>query len=200
MGKSTLFFAAGHQGGNAPDRDRGNVSVAGVIEADELVAIVGTMRRWVSGLGIAQGLGGVVFLDDALALQGQIEVLNEWKPTAADHDMCIDWHLDYKPNTPAGGALVIYDDAPLSQRFAEVWLQRWCKATGIVSNGCHLSTVAAPAWRNWPDFGFCRPAWPGIIVEMGCLSTPRDLAIVRDPFYRALAAQLAIDVWRELAA
>lgn len=189
MGAATLFLAAGHGGA-----DRGNTA-AGVVERDELVRIVAGMRLWYRLTGVPQGLGGVVFLDDELDLLGEIKALERWHISTADGDLAVDVHLDYRPGS--SGALVIYDEAPQSKRFAERFLSRWCNATGIRNNGIHRSNVVAPAWRGWDDFGFCRPRqWAGVIIELGCLNSATDLAIVRNPVYQALAAQLAWEAWR----
>ncbi len=193
MGKQTLFIAAGHGGA-----DVGNTA-AGVVERDELIQIVRGMRRWCHLNAVATGLGGVVFLDDVLDLQGEINALEAWKLTAADGDMAIDFHLDYRAGRSDGGALILYDETPYALPFAKLFLQRWCAATGIKNNGGFRSNEVAKAWRGWPDFGFCRPKWPGVIVELGCLNCASDLAAVRNPYYQAVAVQIALNVWREVS-
>ncbi len=192
MGAKTLFLSAGHGGADA-----GNTA-AGPVERDELIGIAGGMRRMAALLGYRAGLGGVVFLDDGLDLQGQLAALRGWKPSAADGDLGVDLHLDYHRNRPSGGALVIYDEQERSKRIADVLLQRWCKATGIQSNGIHRSTEFAQRNRGFPDFGFCAPAWPGIIFELGSLNNARDMSVVRDPFCQALALHLIVEAWREI--
>ena len=191
MGEATLFVAAGHGG-----TDRGNTS-AGPIEAGELRRIVGGMRRWSQLAQMRAGLGGLVFLDDGLDLQGELRVLAGGKLTAADGDLAADIHLDYRAADPGGGALVLYDEAPYARTIAELFLERWCTATGIKSNGGHRSTAAAGAWRGWRDFGFTAAPWPGLIVELGSLNCERDMVVVRDPLYQALALTLLHDAWRQ---
>jgi N-acetylmuramoyl-L-alanine amidase len=190
MGAQTLFIAAGHGG-----QDKGNTS-AGIIERDELIQIVGGMRKWFADLSVPNGLGGVVFLDDALDLAGEISTLQRWRPTAADSDMAVNVHLDFKPTKADGGALVLYDETPYARAFSEYFLIRWCKATGIANNGVFRSSDVARSWRGWDDFGFCRPGWPGVIVELGCLSHVRDMQIVRNQYYRLLAGQLIYNAWQ----
>lgn len=190
MGQPTLFIAAGHGG-----QDSGNIS-AGIVERDELIGIVRGMRAWVRDTGVPQGLGGLVFLNDDLDLIGEIRTLTAWQPSAADGDMAVDFHLDYKPNKPTGGALILYDETPYAKEFSEYFMTRWCAATGILNNGIFRSTEVAKAWRGWDDYGFCRPRWPGVIVELGCLNSPSDMAKVRTPYYQHLACQLAINAWR----
>ena len=190
MGTSTLFIAAGHGG-----RDAGNTAT-GQVERDELLAFAGGIRRWCRAMRIVHGLGGVVFLDDGLDLAGEVAAMRAWKASARDGDLAVDLHLDYRANDTRGGALVLYDETAYTRGWAETWLERWCTATGIRSNGVHRSTDAARGWRGWPDFGFTAPAWPGVIVELGCLNSPADLAIVRNPFWQAFAAQLLVDTWK----
>lgn len=188
MGKATLFLAAGHGG-----TDRGNTS-AGIVERDELVAFTGTIRRWYSLIGIPQQLGGAIFLDDELDLLGELKVLETWKLSERDGDLAVDLHLDFRQNS--SGALVLYDESAIGRRVGETFLQRWCAATGIRNNGAYRSADVARPWRGWDDFGFCRPRWPGIIVELGCLNSPNDMAIVRNPLFQALAGQFLWEAWR----
>jgi N-acetylmuramoyl-L-alanine amidase len=190
VGKATLFIAAGH-GGN----DRGNTAT-GHVERDELIAFTGGMRRWYDALGVRQGLGGVVFLDDKLDLGGEVAAMKPWRASERDGDLAVNIYLDYRARDTRGGALVLYDETTSARTWAEAWLRRWCAATGIRSNGVHRSTDAARAWRGWPDYGWTAPAWPGVIVELGCLNSPADLAVVRNPFWHAFAAQMVLDVWR----
>jgi hypothetical protein len=191
MGKRTLFLAAGH-GGN----DRGNTS-AGVNERDELITFTNGVKRWLD-LTHTQigGAGGVVILDHKLDLAGEIKEIGRWTPSSTDGDLAINFHLDYRPKDMAGGALAIVDETPYARTFAEQFLRDWCLATGIRFNGVHYSKQAAAAWRGWDDYGFCRPTWPGLILELGCLSHAPDLAIVRDVMCQALAAQIIKDVWK----
>lgn len=191
MGKATLFIAAGHGG-----RDAGNVAT-GHVERDELVAFVGGMRRWFAATRTAPGLGGVVMLDDHLDLRGEVAEIGRWRPMARDGDLAVDVHLDYRANE-RGGALVVYDESAYGRQWAETWLERWCAATGIRSAGVHRSTEAARRWRGWSDYGFTAPAWPGAIVELGCINHAADLAIVRDPFWQAFAAHLLVATWKEI--
>ena len=190
-GRSTLFLAAGHGGA-----DRGNIATAHV-EADELLRFVGGMRRWYAANQQPAGLGGVVVLDDALDLGGQVATLNRWKLQAADRDLALDLHLDYNIQRPDGGALVLYDEHTYCRRFAEWFLARWCAGTGIIPRGCHRSTEAARRWRGWRDFGFTGMPWPGIIVELGTLNCARDFAIIQDGVYQAFAARLMVEGWQQ---
>lgn len=195
VGIQTLFVAAGHGG-----QDLGNIAT-GAVERDELVAIIGQMRTWFRRLGVAEGLGGVMFVADELDLVGEVQAISKWGPVAADGDLGVDVHLDYKPNKRNGGALVLYDETPYALEFAQRFLARWCAATGIANNGAYDHLRAAKEWRGWPDgFGFCRPRWPGVIIELGCLSCPDDMHIVRNPYFRILAGQLMYNVWREVTA
>ena len=192
MGKKTLFMAAGH-GGN----DRGNVTT-GIVERDELIRIAGGMQMWYSMMGIRPQLGGCVFLNDDLDLTGELAALKAWKLREADGDLAVNLHLDYNAARPQGGALMIYDESPTAQRAAEVVLARWCAATGIVNNGVHRSIEVARRWRNFDDFGFCRPSeYGGLIFELGSLNSKHDMQIVRNPVYQALAAQLLWEAWYE---
>lgn len=193
MGKRTLFLAAGHGG-----PDRGNVTRSGVVERDELLAIVGVMRARFAVRGIPTGVGGAVFLDDILDLGGQMEAMKAWKANSADGDLGLDIHLDNKPGD--SGALILYDEAPQSKRFAEMFLPRWCAATGIKSNGIHRSAEVAQRWRGWDDYGWCRPRdWSGAVVELGCANNQRDLGAVRNHENRLLAANLIWEVWCAIA-
>ncbi len=193
MGKQTLFIAAGHGG-----TDKGNTT-AGIVERDELIAIVGGMRHWLQQAGYLHGLGGVIFLEDRLDLAGEIAALDAWKLTAADGDMAVDFHLDYRAGRADGGALVLYDETPYALAFGQQFLTHWCAATGIKNNGNYRSNVVAKPWRGWDDFGFCRPRWPGVIVELGCLNCAHDMRVVRSPYFQALAAQIALNVWQQVA-
>ena len=193
MGARTLFLASGHGGA-----DRGNTA-SGFVEADECVAIIGDVRRWFTAIGVPPSLGGAIFLDDGLDLNGQLQRLKLLRPTEADNDLCLDWHLDFAATRPAGGAMVITNDRPAAKQWAHDFLTQWCDATGIRSNGVHLGAVAAPKWRGWPDFGWTRPAWPACIVELGSLNNARDMRIVRDPLSRALAAHLAWACYKKTA-
>lgn len=193
MGKRTLFLAAGHGGS-----DPGNTA-AGVIERDELIRFTDGVKRWLTLTHVQiGGAGGVVILDHALDLAGEVTAIGRWRPSAADGDLAINFHLDYRPKDLVGGALGVVDETPYARTFADRFLRSWCLATGIRFNGVHASKAAAASWRGWDDFGFCRPAWPGLILELGCLSHPPDLVIVRDPLCQALAAQLIKDVWAAL--
>ena len=190
MGKQTLFVCAGHGG-----TDPGNTAT-GVVERDELIGIVGGMRRWATLLQVPQGLGGVVFLDDGLDLPGQVRVLQRWGASAADGDLAVDLHLDYRRDRPGGGALVIHNGVGGARTLGAEFLRRWCAHTGTTSNGVHLGREVAPAWRGWKDFGWTRQRWPAVIVELGSLNSERDMATVRDPFCQALALMLLQEVWR----
>jgi N-acetylmuramoyl-L-alanine amidase len=189
VGIPTLFLAAGHG-----DEDRG-AKADGLREADLLIAFVGGMREARAACGAPARLGGVVFLDDALDLAGELQALKAWKPTAQDRDLCIDFHLDFKPGT--SGALVLYDEQPVSKRFAKLWQQRWCALTGIKDNGIHPAKASARAWRGWDDYGWTRPDWPGCIVELGCVNSAFDRMRIAQRVVRTSAMALAWQCYRE---
>lgn len=189
MGRKTLFLAAGH-GGSDP-----GTTAAGSVERDELLAIVGGMRRWSRLRQQPQGLGGLIFLDDGLDLLGQLRSLYRWRPSVADGDLAIDLHLDYNVNRPRGGALAIHNGVGPAAALGARVLRHWCAATGIVSNGIHLGRQVAPLWRGWDDFGWTRPGWPALILELGSLNCASDMLIARDPLAQALLLTLVIEAW-----
>lgn len=191
MSKSTLFLTAGHGGS-----DRGNTAVAGLVERDETIAIVSGMRAWFVAYGIPSGVGGAVFLPDALDLAGQLQRLKLWRLNEADGDLALDFHLDYAANRPSGGAMVIINRYASAQMFADRFLARWCAATGIRSNGIHYGDVVAPLWRGFTNFGHTAQPWPAAIVELGSLNNAGDMATVRNPVTQALAAQFVYEAWR----
>lgn len=189
MGTPTLFLAAGHGG-----TDHG-ATANDHREADLLIQFIGGMRAARTARGLKAGLGGVVFLDDALDLAGELAFLKEWKLTAQDQDLCIDFHLDFKPRN--SGALVLYDEQPVSFQFARLWQQRWCALTGIKNNGIHPAKQSAQAWRGWDDFGWTRPPWPGVIVELGCVNSRFDRERINQRTIQAEAMTLAYVCWCE---
>lgn len=190
MGAATLFLSAGHGGA-----DRGNTA-AGVVEADELISIVGGMRDWFRGYGIPHQAGGAVFLPDRLDLGGQLRYLGLWRPSEADGDLALDLHLDYAASRPSGGAMIIVSRHPRAERFAERLLARWCAVTGIQNNGIHHGDVVAPKWRGWPNYAWTARRWPAAIVELGSLNNAADMATVRSPVRQALAAQMIWEAYR----
>lgn len=192
MGKPTLFLAAGHGGA-----DPGNTA-SGLCERDELIAFTATLRDWYRAMSVPVELGGAIFLDDALALEGELAVLNKWNLKAVDNDLAVDLHLDYKPG--ASGALILFDESEIGKQVGGHFLLRWCQATGIHNNGIFRSSEVAGPWRGWDDFGFCRPRWPGIIIELGCINSASDMQVIRHPMYRALAGQFLWEAWRAFAA
>lgn len=191
MGTPLLVLAAGHGG-----TDRGNVTT-GIVERDELIRIAGGMRMWFHLNSIPEQLGGAVWIDHDLDLAGELAAIKQWKLRETDGDLAVNLHLDYNASRLQGGALMIYDESPTAKRVAEVVLARWCAATGIVNNGVHRSVVVARRWRNFDDFGFCRPSeYGGLIFELGSLNSTHDMQIVRNPVYQALAAQFLWEAWR----
>jgi hypothetical protein len=190
MGIKSLFVAAGHGGADA-----GNTS-AGSVERDELIAVVGGMRRWSRLRRQPQGLGGLIFLDDGRDLLGQLRSLYRWRPSVADGDLAVDLHLDYSAGRPRGGALAIHNGVGRAAAIGAEVLRRWCAATGIVSNGVHLGRQVAPLWRGWDDYGWTRPRdWPALILEIGSLNAAHDMAIARDPLAQALLLTLLLEAW-----
>ena len=140
MGAKTLFLAAGHGG-----TDRGNTST-GLVEAEELRRIVGGMRRMAALLGLPAGLGGIVFLPDELDLAGELRALQGWRPAAADGDLAVDWHLDYRAG--GEGALVLVDEQPRSARIAGTSFSRRrspvCSPTGTTTGSAMQRSPAEP--------------------------------------------------------
>lgn len=189
MGKPTLFIAAGHG-----DDDPGNSSVPGVVERDELITIVGRIKRWHILNGRSINVGGCVFIDDRHKLQGEIDAIRAWKPD--DRDLAVDVHLDYGGS--GRGALALIDGSELARAWSHAFLPRWCAATGIVFRGIHDSRQFAQANRSWPDFGFTGAAFPGVIVELGHMDNVFDLEIVRDPIYQVLAGEFMWQAWRDI--
>jgi N-acetylmuramoyl-L-alanine amidase len=189
MGKSTIVYASGHGG-----HDKGNTTT-GIIERDELISITAGMRRWfeLNNHPIQQA-GGVVFIDNGLELAGELTAIRDWKLNAADDDLAINGHLDYRRG--GSGALVICNQLPLAQQVARQFLARWCEETGIRNNGVHDSKRWARTQRGWNNMGFCAVNYPAIIVEFGCLNSEFDMQRVRDGVNQALAAQLFWETWR----
>lgn len=190
MGKSTVFIAAGHGG-----QDCGNTA-SGAVERDELLGITQGVRDWYGALNITPGLGGAVFLDDQLDLAGEVAALKPWKLDQGD--LAIDLHLDFKPAKERGGALVLHNGRPLAQRFARAFLPRWCELTGIISNGVFLGPEVAPLWRGWDNFGFLRPPWPSVIIELGCLNAPHDMQQVRNPLFQHVLGQVVWETFNQV--
>lgn len=188
MGIPTLFIAAGHGG-----TDRGNTA-SGNIEAHETIRFVDGMNAWFQRYGVPASLGGCITLLHNLDLQGQIKAITDWKLTPPD--LALDIHLDYRNGS--SGALVIYDEHPHGRRFAEAWLRRWCEATGIRNNGAHYGPAVARDWRGWSNFGWCAPRYPGLILELGCINSPSDLAKIRTPMNQALCAQIVWEEWNKV--
>ena len=190
MGQRTLFIAAGH-GGN----DRGNTS-GNYIERDENLKITHGMYNWCVLNQVPMGIGGVLFLDDALDLLGENAFLKAVKANKKDGDYAIDIHLDWRPK--GSGALVIVDEDPYGRSFSEGFLRRWCTTTGIVNNGVHDSKQWATKQRGWDDMGFCRPpAYGAGIWELGCLNHIPDMKIVQNPVYQALVMQFIWEAWND---
>jgi hypothetical protein len=189
VGVPTLFLAAGHGGS-----DKGNTA-AGFIEAEETIKIVESIRKWYAFRRVPTGLGGCVFLNDSLDLVGQLGALGPWKLDAGD--LAVDIHLDYKAG--ARGAMVIVDETTLAQRFGQVFLAEWCRATGIPTAGVGIfdSKLAAKQWRSWSDYGWCAPRWPGVIVELGRMNAGDDMAIVRNPVYQVMAGEIIWHAWQQ---
>ncbi len=191
MSAATLFIAAGHGG-----TDPGNTSTE-FIERDEVITVVDIMERWYRATAEPvkiNEVGGIIFIDHRHALPGEIQAIEAWKPDAGD--LGINVHLDFKKNN--SGALILTDDAPLSKAFSELFLPQWCAMTHIKNNGVWDSKQAAKAWRGWPDYGFCARTWPGIILELGCLSSPADMKCVRDRLNQCLLAHLIWKTWEEV--
>lgn len=188
MGQPTLLIAAGH----GVD-DPGNTTT-GHIERDELIHITAGMRRWFElNQYRLQQVGGVVFIDNQLALAGEVHAIRAWRPRAADGDVAINIHLDYRRG--GSGALAICNQFALAQRLSHDFLEAWCKATGIKNNGVHDSRTWARTQRGWNDMGFCAVDWPAIILELGCLNSDSDMTLVLDAQIQALAAQLLGTKW-----
>lgn len=191
MGAKTLFIAAGHGG-----KDKGNTAVPPYVEADETQKITDQMYVWSTLNGVKRGLGGIVFLDDVLDLLGQVQAMNAWKANSKDGDLGVDIHLDYRRG--GRGALVLHDETAQSQQVGLAFLRRWCNQTGIPNNGMHPSKKFAQENRGFDDFGWCRPReWGGIIVELGCLNSPPDMAIVTNPTYQHLVMQFLWEAFNE---
>lgn len=192
MGKQTLFIAAGHGGD-----DKGNTTT-GLVERDLVIDVVNMAWKWYQ---IAEELkrepGGVVVIDHQKALAGEIADINAWKPDSGD--LALNVHLDYKAGSR--GALCLVDREPRSVAWAKLFLERWCKLTKIPSRGVHDSQTVAPSWRGWSDFGFCAaPRFPGVIVELGCLNSAEDMAVIRDPVHQILFAHCAWQAWTKTRA
>lgn len=189
MGKPTLFIAAGHGG-----TDKGNTTTR-FCEADELIVIVDHMTKWLDNYGISSGVGGYVQIDHTHALQGEIGAINAWKPDGGD--LAIDVHLDYRNGS--SGALVIVDESEIGMKWSKLFLDRWCNRSGIKNNGIHDSKVWATTQRGWTDMGFCRPRWPGVILELGCLNSNHDMSIVKNDLMRYVAAQFMWEAWQHVS-
>lgn len=189
MGSATLMVCAGH-GGN----DRGNTST-GYVERDELITIKQSITTWLRLKQVPLGIGGIVLIDDSLDLEKEIQAITELNANVLDGDLAIDLHLDYQPGTISGGALAIYDETLLSKHFGMVFLERWCSTTGIPNRGIHRSSTVAPLWRGWEDFGFCKPSWPGVIIELGTLNAQHDMEILQSPIYQAFIGELLWECW-----
>ncbi len=181
MGQKTLFVAAGHGG-----TDCGNTA-AGIVERDELIAIVRDMRAWFKQRALPNALGGYIITPDELDLKGELAYLAPWKLSRADGDLAVDVHLDYRPNS--SGALVLHNGGS-AKTFADRFLPAWCRAAGIRNNGVHYGPDVAMAWRGWPNFGFLAVDYPAVIIELGCLNDPQDMEKVRRPIVRHLLAEL----------
>lgn len=188
MGTKTLGLSFGHGG-----TDAGLVH-NGVKERDELIEIGKTMRLWCAQLGIPDAFGGVKFVDDQLALPGEIKAFTGWQFNAGDRDLAVNIHLD----SAARGALAIYDTTPYTKVFAQRWLDMWCRATGIAHRGIYDSKHWARTARGWPDMGFSAGPFPGVILELGSMPSDYDMDVVRDEYWRAFAVQSMIDIWRTL--
>lgn len=187
MGASTLFVCAGHGGA-----DKGN-TMGKYVERDELIRVVDTMHSLWRGMGIVHGVGGQVTIPHNLNLAGEIPAIQAWKPDLGD--LALDIHLDWRGASGGSGAMVIVDETVMGNLWAVEFLERWCRLTGIKKGPIADSKTWAQEVRKWgpgSDMGFCRPRFPGVIVELGCMNSESDMRVIQNP---AMIQALGVLIW-----